>query len=231
LAGDIQVGLTQDQWFTDLLKDRPVIYIAGNHEFYGHNVKQIRDEAHIWESKINANAIQAGYDHRLHFLQNQTFVLGDTRFIAATLWSDFNKGDPMAMITGGQCMNDFRVIYNTINGKEYTFSPQQALEEHLVSKQFITDELNKLWYGKTVVVTHHAPSEQSVNIKYKGDPLNYCYFSNLEDLVDKTDLWFHGHMHDSVEYTIGNGRVVCNPRGYVGTPDLNRHFTDKLLEL
>jgi len=29
-------------------------------------------------------------------------------------------------------------------------------------------------------------------------------------------LWVHGHTHDPYDYVIGETRVVCNPRGYIG---------------
>jgi hypothetical protein len=29
-------------------------------------------------------------------------------------------------------------------------------------------------------------------------------------------LWTHGHTHHEFEYVIGETKVVCNPRGYIG---------------
>jgi Icc-related predicted phosphoesterase len=70
--------------------------------------------------------------------------------------------------------------------------------------------------GKTVVVTHHAPSSQSVHPRYARDLLTPAFASNLENLVegDRVALWIHGHMHESFDYEIYGTRVVCNPRGY-----------------
>lgn len=31
----------------------------------------------------------------------------------------------------------------------------------------------------------------------------------------------HGHVHDYFDYALGNTRVLCNPRGYVGIDDGN----------
>jgi hypothetical protein len=39
-------------------------------------------------------------------------------------------------------------------------------------------------------------------------------------LVEKSDLWIHGHVHDSADYGIGSTRVVSYPMGYpVQLPD------------
>ena len=37
---------------------------------------------------------------------------------------------------------------------------------------------------------------------------------NNVDLVEKCRVRIHGHMHTSLHYQIGAGRVVCNPCGY-----------------
>ena len=68
-----------------------------------------------------------------------------------------------------------------------------------------------------VVLTHHAPSYQSLHPRYAGDSeLNAAYMSNLESLIDEIlpQVWFHGHVHTSFDYMVGDTRVLCNPRGY-----------------
>ncbi|MCZ7654488.1 MAG: hypothetical protein M5R42_09730 [Rhodocyclaceae bacterium] len=42
--------------------------------------------------------------------------------------------------------------------------------------------------GATVVVTHFAPSAGSVAPRYAGSPLNACFVSNLDTLVEKVAL-------------------------------------------
>ena len=70
--------------------------------------------------------------------------------------------------------------------------------------------------GRTVVVTHHAPSSRSVHPRYARDQLTPAFASSLEMMMDgeRAALWVHGHMHDSFDYEIYGTRVVCNPRGY-----------------
>ena len=47
----------------------------------------------------------------------------------------------------------------------------------------------------------------------------------------KIVLWTHGHMHDPLDYMIGDTRVVCNPRGYVGEERRATEFKLKYLEI
>jgi hypothetical protein len=67
-----------------------------------------------------------------------------------------------------------------------------------------------------VVVTHHAPSERSIEPRFEGSPLNACFASHLDHLLDAglACTWIHGHVHHSVDYVANGTRVVCNPRGY-----------------
>lgn len=78
-------------------------------------------------------------------------------------------------------------------------------------------ELRRPFDGATVLVTHHLPSYRSVAPNFGGHPLNPCYASNLDGLIEryKPALWIHGHTHMSCDYQLGATRVVCNPRGYV----------------
>jgi hypothetical protein len=87
--------------------------------------------------------------------------------------------------------------------------------------------------GKTVVVTHHAPSSQSVHPRYARDLLTPAFASNLENLMDgdRAALWIHGHMHESFDYEVYGTRVICNPRGYAPNA-LNPDFrSDWIVEI
>jgi Icc-related predicted phosphoesterase len=79
--------------------------------------------------------------------------------------------------------------------------------------------------GRTMVVTHHAPSSRSVYPRYARDQLTPAFASSLEMMMngERAALWVHGHMHDSFDYEINGTRVVCNPRGYAPNA-LNSEF-------
>ena len=68
---------------------------------------------------------------------------------------------------------------------------------------------------KNIVITHHAPSAQSLPLESTKDILNAAYASHLDDVIKKyaPSLWVHGHVHKSNDYMIGETRVVSNSRG------------------
>lgn len=80
-----------------------------------------------------------------------------------------------------------------------------------------------------IVMTHFAPSWQSISPDYGSSELNGYYASDLEDLIlrKRPALWVHGHIHYRSEYRIGDTRVICNPARYKGTD----HDPKLLIEL
>jgi calcineurin-like phosphoesterase family protein len=81
---------------------------------------------------------------------------------------------------------------------------------------WLRERLDAPFAGKTVVVTHHLPSGRSIEPTHREHKIAPAYASNLELLVQRADLWIHGHVHWSVDYQIGRCRVICNPRGRPG---------------
>ena len=203
LAGDIGVGMGGLRWAETRFPDRPVIYVPGNHEFYRHDI------ALIDELKRQAP------DH-IRILNDEGVIIDGVRFLGSVLWTDFALfGDAdkfFAMQQARQQMTDFSIIQN--DGRRFT--PEDAIRLHTASRNWLAAMLAEPFDGKTVVVTHHAPSSRSVHPRYARDLLTPAFASNLETLMagGRVTLWIHGHMHDSFDYEIYGARVVCNPRGY-----------------
>lgn len=220
LSGDIGVGNMAFPWIEQVFPNTPSIYVAGNHEHYG---RIIGDQYEAMKQRATESSAP------IHFLQNEAVVIDGVRFLGATLWTDFDLygNAPVATVMAQQKMNDYTQVNKT---RATQFSAHDSALEHMVSKQFLRDELEKGFDGKTVVVTHHAPSEESVPEKYLNNPLNAAYASRLENFVLAYEpvLWTHGHIHSSSDYMIGDTRVICNPRGYVGH-ELNPDFDPNLV--
>jgi len=212
LAGDISVGVEGLRWVETRFPARPVIYVPGNHEFYRHDIALI-DE------------LKAQAPDPIHVLNDDQVIINGVRFLGSILWTDFalfGEADRFfAMQQARLQMTDFSIIQN--GGQRFT--PEDAIRLHTVSRNWLAAMLAEPFAGKTVVVTHHAPSSQSVHPRYASDLLTPAFASNLEMLMDgdRPALWVHGHMHESYDYEIYGTRVVCNPRGYA--PDaLNTDF-------
>lgn len=205
LAGDIWKKDLGIHWARSTWPDTEIIYVAGNHEFYRGDRKAV-------QSLLRDAAEETG----VHFLDNDEIVIDDVRFLGATLWTDFNlfgvEQQAASMEVGKNGLNDFRLINE--GGVPFTPTDAVALCNQSIDwlKTKLTQESNSV---KTVVVTHHLPSMQSVADRYKNDILSACFASNLDELLGYSDLWIHGHTHDSFDYMANGTRVICNPRGYV----------------
>lgn len=205
LAGDIHTGDAGIGWARAIFPDQEIVYVAGNHEFYGRDRLETLSELRI-----------AARECAVHFLDDEAIEIGGVRFIGATLWTDFNlfgkERRQFAMAEGQRGLNDFSLIREG----SAQFSPADSIRLHENSLAFLEGELQKPFAGKTVVVTHHLPSPKSVAVRFRHDWLSPCFASNLDYMMgDSVSLWIHGHTHDSMDYEVMGTRVVCNPRGYV----------------
>lgn len=207
LAGDIGKGDKGVYWARQTFSDKPILYVPGNHEFYGTQRQETLSLLHI-----------AGKQCGVQILDDAELVMQQegVRFLCCTLWTDFclfgEVTQKMAMNEGQLGLNDFRVIHEGSRGH---FSPAHSIELHEKSLAWLKAKLDEPFDGKTVVVTHHLPSKQSVVERFKDSLLSACFASELGYLFGKMDLWVHGHTHDNLDYEVNGTRVICNPRGYV----------------
>lgn len=211
LAGDIANGAKALTLFSGW--PVPVLYLAGNHEFYGQILDPMRQ-------RMREIAQESG----IHFLDNDRVEINGVRFLGTTLWTDYQLDGERSQVDSmryvGQRLND----HFTIRTDKGTFTTQHALAQHHTARAWLQAELNKPFDGKTVVVSHHGPHPLSVHPRYIGNRLNPGFVSDLSDLMPGVDMWLHGHVHDSFDYQVDNCRVVANPAGYIlnrssaGTP-------------
>ena len=103
---------------------------------------------------------------------------------------------------------------------------------HHKSKAWLEQELAQSFSGKTVVVTHHAPSLWSWNDSAHAlKMLAYC--NDLKPVLHEYEVaaWFHGHVHSPVDYRIAGARILCNPRGYFGTKLVPGFDQNRIVEI
>lgn len=212
IAGDICNSMHLSvNWAGKVIRPHmPVIWIPGNHEFY---------DTSIFGGIKNSSMIAQAQD--VTMLHNSSAVIGGTRFVGSTLWTDFNlDGDPnFSMDFCATGMADYSNIYfNEQMGSELPrlLEPSDTVELHRMAVHAIENELLKTFDGPTVVVSHHAPHPLSIHQKYHGDQCNPAFASDLTRLINRTqpDVWIHGHVHTCFDYFAGKTRIVCNPRGY-----------------
>ena len=205
LAGDIHQGTAGVKWAKQTFRDCPVIYVAGNHEYYQHVCPDLIDDLKREASGSN-----------VHVLENDVLQMGDFVFLGCTLWTDFRLGpdDLRSMLLAESEMSDFRLIRKG-KGKGI-FSTIDSIIIHAASVRWLTRELARHDPARIIVVTHHAPSPLSIAPWHTADGLSAAFASNMEKLVQASQipLWIHGHTHYNVDYQIGRTRIFSNQHGY-----------------
>jgi predicted phosphodiesterase len=204
LAGDIDNGTRAVDWAEATFPGRAVVYVPGNHEYYDADLPAAA-------AALKARARRSA---NVRLLDNDELIIGGVRFLGSTLWTDFallgrQKMDA-AIAESLKHVVDFRTI--RMGGDFLT--PQQTVGLHRDATAFLQARLDRPFAGKTVVVTHHAPHPNSVHPRWAGSLVNAAFVSDLSRLMGRSALWFHGHTHDSFDFTIDGTRVIANPMGY-----------------
>ncbi|AYB31936.1 metallophosphoesterase [Chryseolinea soli] len=208
-AGDVNLGTKGIEWIKSVIKDIPVLYVLGNHEYYKGSFPKTLNS-------IKSQSI----DTNVYVLENNSIVINDITFHGATLWTDFALlGDPK--INGSICqqkMNDYKYIR-----RDPSFSKLRSIDTYIIHQASLTwlkSSLELTTTEKNVVITHHAPSIKSIPEKLKDNILSSAYASDLESVILKYQprYWIHGHIHTPANYQVGNTTVLCNPHGYINEP-------------
>lgn len=231
LAGDIgsyQAGslLTGDEFglarFSPL---RPgaawprVLFVPGNHEFDGLEYAPT-------QARLRAVCEHLG----IHWLDREQCVIDGVRFLGCTLWTDFDAlaaGESTLARQLAQREKAFRAAnfylrkFSTLQDGMPMLAPQLR-ELALVHQQWLTEALAQPFDGKTVVVTHFAPSLLSADPRYGLTPGTAGFCNALDHLLPQASLWLHGHLHCPQDYLAGDParpqrplcRVLANPLGY-----------------
>lgn len=241
LAGDLIPRMERGvKWLRERVTDKPVIYIAGNHEAYGVDIDRTLAKAKLAAEGTN-----------IFVLQDEAITLDGVTFAGSTLWTDFQvAGDQRrGMAVSGERMNDFKKI-RTARYVE-RFRPVHALARHTASRQFLEGELRTPRTGPLVIVTHHAPNpgpaltpdaegrlsaDQVLTAAYRSDLTALMHPAPAEPErgeLRPADLWIYGHTHESEDTVIGETRVLSNAKGYGPWPPEkswdNRAFNPNLV--
>jgi Icc-related predicted phosphoesterase len=183
-----------------------VIFVAGNHEFYGGRVDEVRQL--LQELTVELP--------NLHYLENSMCEIEGRKFIGSTLWfRPTTETDRLA-----NYINDFQLIENA----------QSAIyAENAKAIQFLEENVT----SDTIVVTHHLPTLQCVHPKYAGSPINCFFVCDVEELIQRAQppVWVHGHTHSSNYFQLGKTTIICNPFGYANHEENPGFRPDLLVEI
>lgn len=199
LAGDIVDGLMINErpivvyeFFEALSLTYPnIIYVLGNHEYYGLDLIDGQYEYTSFLKKL---------DNIKVISKAENIECCGVKILAATLWCNFNNS-PLAEIMAQNKLNDFKLILNK--------------GENLVANQYIkmyNDTIDFIEKSEEVdlMIFHYAPSLQSGNPNYQSSELDYAWLNNVPyHLLEKSSVVVHGHTHHKVNYMIGDVLVLA----------------------
>lgn len=214
LAGDIASYDTIERFFEELRKNAPkltVLYVLGNHEYYG----MVYQQATQFYKEICLK-------YNITLLDNESIVINNVLFLGSTLWSNFQltsfKVDAMSWAEHnvGDC---FYIKWQDKNAIR-PFTSNDMLNNFNASYEFLYRSLEETHkhYRKIVVISHFLPSSHVLSNEYKGNTdslIRSSYWCNeLPNLYQYADYWIYGHSHHNINKQTGKTKFISNQRGY-----------------
>lgn len=209
-----------------------ILLISGNHEYYSSESNQKT----MSETDNEIYKIANSYNN-VTYLNKGEIIIGRTKFIGCTLWSDISKISSIVE----ELMNDYNNIY--IDGPDTSsrlitkirhrqvvkkrleaykdqLKSNNVIEMHKNMREWLISEINKFdsndhyrKYDSIIILTHHAPSFKMLD---KDDIYSPCYGNNCEDMMRApVKFWISGHTHTSKQVDINGTICLSNCMGYV----------------
>lgn len=183
-----------------------VLYVPGNHEFFGTSLKAGIERIHEIKHAGNFRYLAPGIRQ----------FAGTTDFTGGTMWYPDSEDHFLK-----RRWIDYRLITNG----------EAEIHEH--HEEFRTKVLER---PGDIMVTHMMPTNESIAPQFAGSPTNVFFVADgIEEKVGQLDearrpkLWIHGHTHSPFDFKSRLGfRVYCNPHAYPHE-NSNPRFWDRLL--
>jgi Icc-related predicted phosphoesterase len=235
-----------------------VVYVMGNHEHYDYDIAYTYDRLtaelvdlpnlHLLEKET--------WEHDGVIFVGGTLWTDMNKNDSLTLWHTGQRMNDFRLIKNSNRMIHHKnAVYaknpesgsplKDANGElviervdHYEKPSRWSAEDSVVDHKRMLDYIRITTEDKAkqyVVVTHHAPTPISIAECYRFDTLmNGAFASDLSEFIldrPQIKLWTHGHMHNVSDYMVGDTRVVCNPRGYIGHEQRAKEFKLRYLEI
>lgn len=222
IAGDLAPIDKARIWLSEQKFEIPVLYVLGNHEYYGFEYDSGYFNGTVHEiGKIPNVTVFDKY--------TRSVEINNHVFIGVTLWTNLNSIinqefypkpyiNDILQISGGDSICRFT------NYNERHKSDLNALVEEI--KKY--DRADK----KIHIITHHSPSYVFMENKYIGSEYNPYFQSHLDYLFkcDIIDTWIFGHTHRELDIMYEGIRVISAPLGYPNEK-VNKNFKFKIVNL
>ncbi|VVB51242.1 3',5'-cyclic adenosine monophosphate phosphodiesterase CpdA [uncultured archaeon] len=172
---------------------RHVIYVTGNHEYYG-STKEWAEE--------QLREVLSLYPN-IHWLDNSEITLDGVHFVGGSMWyPDVDGLNYVKMYM--RMMNDFYAI------KLFDWAERENTRFNAFVNGYAGQD--------TIVVTHHLPHPRCTPLEFVHSALNRYFVSDQSWTLAtrKPKLWLFGHTHREYDGQLSETRLVCNPFGYPG---------------
>lgn len=216
LAGDITNSVYRTAHVVNALGKnfKHVILVFGNHEYYHGQTLPANASDEFYAEIENKD--------KVHLLNPGSVTIDGVLFIGATLWSDFNKGDPLVKWAAERGINDFRLMKTYYDGSNFVSATADwMIRQHKAELMYIRERCKCAKADKIVVVTHFPPIRDFQHAKWgtiQNNPLNGYFMSDLDYEIMDLGIghWICGHTHDGSQFIKHDIQFLCNPRGYMG---------------
>lgn len=223
IAGDLTEAAAERwpdalRWLGTLFPSAKTVVLPGNHDYYRGNLSFL-------DAQLDAICREVGCT----FGQCKRLVLGDVRVLMTTLWTDMRLFEGIgenavedSIWQAGQMMPDYGYDAIAVGDPERQLCPEDTVRVHDRHKAWLTSELARTWHGRTVVVTHHAPSGE---VAGSVSALSPCFASSLEVEIARyrPEFWLFGHTHRPAEMQMPGGTQLRNVSvGYEGEATIDQ---------
>lgn len=211
IAGDISANHNIRKQFFEMHSNMQGAFVEGNHIVYNNDKKGLNE--HILELKNDYS------NTSMKYLENDYIEIEDYIIVGACLWTDFNLYNAQAwsLANARRTMNDYNWGYWKDEDRLRMLVPNDILQLNAESFNYIKTIVEKFKDNKIIVLTHHCPSEQCCDRKYRGSHTNSYYASNYDNFIannPQIKLWICGHCHSKKDFMLGDTRIIMNPIGY-----------------
>lgn len=201
LVGDICNPYRQLNILINYLKNKVkyIIYISGNHEYYGSSINYT-------DSFISS--LEKTYDN-FYYLNNKKIVVNDIEILGGTGWSN-------VLNNRVSNLNDFKVI-NGMTPEKMTLLYESF---YMFLKENINNDKNQ------IIISHFLPCKKLISKKFKDDPLNFYFCNGVYDtLYDcSPKYWLYGHDHNKYTRKKINNTIFLTNQGDYGNLKFNLRY-------
>lgn len=230
LNGDIHTQNRLHNILDQIPSDVIVLFVAGNHEYYGTMPKNEVD-AYFKTLTERPNFV---------WLNNTSISLhddqGEISFFGGTMWTNFGNVNASevyhAKLAASDGINDFRFI-RVLDGKTLRlWTPDDCVKEFQKFRSaFSTWDLTA-GDVRRCVITHFSPSISCIDQRFNTPAnrmLNAYFQANCDDMLGFDGTWIFGHTHQRGQFKLGDTNIYTNARGYRN--EIGPNYPDMILTL